>query len=111
MLSPTQINKENEVPKDVLLKAVGTHVKECYSVLMLDEEELVKSRMKVHKGSMPHVLVKAMKVSNKNVTTISGLELFQIDYEELVPFLAHKCAGSTTLHEGELGSKKDTFVV
>lgn len=70
ILSPTQINKDNEVAKDVLLKTVSNHVKECYSVMRLDEEEVVKSRMKTHKGSVPHVHVKAMKVANKKVTTI-----------------------------------------
>lgn len=83
LLSKQQANKDNEVPKDILLKSVAAHVKECYMVSKLDEEELVKSRVKVHKGSVPHVIVKGIKVSNKKVTTIQGLELFLVDYAEL----------------------------
>ena len=39
------------------------------------------------------------------------MELFQIDYDELVPFLSHKCAGSATLHEVSEGTKKDHHTV
>ena len=44
--------------------------------MKLDEEEVVKSRMKIIKGSVPHVHVKAIRVANKKATTIQGLELF-----------------------------------
>jgi translation initiation factor 1 (eIF-1/SUI1) len=57
------------------------------------------------------VQLKALRVANKKVTTITGLELFQIDYEELLPFLSHKCAGSATIFETIEGQKKDSFTV
>ena len=39
------------------------------------------------------------------------MELFQIDYDELVPFLATKCASSATLHDHEGSGKKDAQLV
>ena len=43
-------------------------------------------------SSIDHVNIKAEKVRNKKVTFISGLELFQIDYDELNTYLRNKCA-------------------
>ena len=65
---------------------------------LLDEEELVKSRVKNYRGPVPRVLLKAMRVCNKKVTTIEGLGLYQIEFEEFLTYLSHKCAGSTIMH-------------
>jgi translation initiation factor 1 (eIF-1/SUI1) len=50
-------------------------------------------------------------VSNKKQTVVTGLELWQIDYDEIVPFLSVKCAGSATLHEAGAGAKKDAMEI
>jgi translation initiation factor 1 (eIF-1/SUI1) len=61
---------------------------------------------------VPRVLIKAQRVSNKKQTVILGLELFQIDYEEIVPYLSQKCAGSATLHESTSHlAKKDSHEI
>jgi translation initiation factor 1 (eIF-1/SUI1) len=44
-------------------------------------------------------------VANKKVTIITGLELWQIPYEEVVPLFSVKCAGSATVHEATHGAK------
>lgn len=60
---------------------------------------------------MPHVTLKAQRVANKKQTLIIGLDLYQIDYDELVPYLSHKCASSATLHEADGLAKKDQQVI
>jgi translation initiation factor 1 (eIF-1/SUI1) len=39
------------------------------------------------------------------VTFVTGLELWQIAYDEVVPLFSVKCAGSATLHEASHGAK------
>jgi translation initiation factor 1 (eIF-1/SUI1) len=84
-------------------------LKECYQVVHVDQGEIIKTRVRTFKGSVPKVLVKAHRVQNKKQTVISGLELFQVDYDDLVPYFATKCASSATLHEIE--SRKDCYTV
>ena len=105
LLSPGQYNSQYEANKDVVLKVIPQHVKECYQVTLLDEEEVIKTRQKVFRGSVPKLLIKAQRVANKKVTIITGLELWQIPYEEVVPLFSVKCAGSATLHEATHGAK------
>ncbi len=106
LLSPGQYNSAGECAKDIVIKAVQNHVRDSYTVTQLDEEQLIVQRAKTYKGSVPKVLVKAIRVANKKATCINGLELFQIDYDELVPLLSHKCAGSGTLHDSITGGGK-----
>ena len=81
-------------------------MKDSYTVTQLDQEQLIVTRSKTHKGQVPKVIIKAMRVINKKVTCINGLELFMIDYDELVPHLSQKCAGSSTLHDSVTGGGK-----
>ena len=91
------------------MSSIPNHLRECFQVTRADEDEVVKSRVRVVKGPVPRVQVRAQRVQNKKQTVISGLELFQIDLEELVTYLSHKCAGSATLHENE--TRKETYTV
>ena len=59
LLSPGQYNSSNEANKDVILKSIPNNVKECYILSNVDEDELMKQRSKVHKGQVPHVMIKA----------------------------------------------------
>ena len=59
LLSPGQYNSQYEANKDVVLKVIPQHVKECYQVTLLDEEEVIKTRQKVFRGSVPKLLIKA----------------------------------------------------
>ena len=106
LLSPGQYNSAGECAKDIVIKSVQNHVKDSYTVTQLDEDQLIISRSKTYKGQVPKVLVKAIRVANKKATCITGLELFQIDYDELVPLISHKCAGSCTLHDSVTGGGK-----
>jgi translation initiation factor 1 (eIF-1/SUI1) len=89
----------------VVLKSIPNHVKECYQVIQLDEEEVIKTRSKTFKGSVPKLLIKAQRVANKKVTIVTGLELWQIPCEDVVPLFSVKCAGSATVHEASHGAK------
>jgi len=50
-------------------------------------------------------VIKAQRVANKKVTVVTGLELWQISYDEVLPLFSVKCAGSSTLHEASHGAK------
>eukprot|EP00347_Sterkiella_histriomuscorum_P011099 403373759 len=95
------INSQNEVSKDNLYKAILDHIIDCYQVVQIDEQEIIKDRVKFFRGEIPMVKVQAKRVQNKKQTVITGLELYQIDYDELVQYLQNKCAGSVTTQETE----------
>lgn len=46
-----------------------------------------KERMKVFKGEVPQVELISQKISNKKQTTITGLDLYMIDFDELTTHL------------------------
>lgn len=52
-------------------------------ISQLDEEQLVKERSKIYKGTIPKVKIVAERVANKKQTTIKGLELYEIDLDEI----------------------------
>ena len=51
------------------------------------------------------VKLEALKYRNKKITRISGLELYQVDLQELARFLRNKCQASVTMHEIPPNSK------
>lgn len=67
---------------------INAHIQDYYEVRLLDEEEITLKRSKIHGGSIPLVKVTAQRVANKKQTTIVGLELWMIDYDEIVPYLS-----------------------
>lgn len=52
------------------------HLIECYQVVVCDETELSRDKVKYFRGSVPEVKVWAHRVHNKKQTVITGLELF-----------------------------------
>jgi translation initiation factor 1 (eIF-1/SUI1) len=91
------------VKKEYLYKNIVTNLHKCYTVTLIDESQLVseKERMKVFKGEVPEVEIISQKISNKKQTTITGLDLYHIDYDEFCSFLQHKCASSVSMNEIE----------
>ena len=87
----------------------------CYTVTLCDESTLTKQRSKLHPGKGPTVSLLALKVNNKKVTQISGLELFMIDLNEFQTYLRNKCQASVTkdVHVGGLkvGNKETATIV
>jgi len=57
--------------------------------------------MKVFKGEVPCIEITSQKVSNKKQTTVTGLDLYKIDYDEISTYLQHKCASSVSVNEIE----------
>mmetsp|Transcript_15122 Transcript_15122/g.25649 ORF Transcript_15122/g.25649 Transcript_15122/m.25649 type:complete len:118 (-) Transcript_15122:116-469(-) len=80
---------------------------------MVDETQIVKDRVRFSKGQVPCVEIIAQKINNKKQTTITGLELFMIDLDELSTYLQHKCASSVTMNEIEFVStpKNPKFII
>lgn len=93
--------EQNQVKKEFVFKNIMPNLIECHVVTMLDEELVVreKVRERFFKGPVPPVIVLAQKVNNKKVTTIVGLELFMIDLDELQTYLKVKCACSVNMTE------------
>ena len=58
-----------------------------------------KEKQKFVKGPVPHVEIIAQKVNNKKQTTITGLEMYQLNYDELTSYMQHKCASSVAMSE------------
>ena len=46
----------------------------------------------------------AQKVNNKKQTTVVGLEIYQLDFDELTSYMQNKCASSVTIGEIEFQS-------
>ena len=44
-------------------------------------------RLQFFKGEVPKVHILAQKVNNKKVTTITGLDMYMIDYGEMSSYL------------------------
>ena len=67
----------------------------------------------MYKGDVPTVEIVAQKTMNKKQTTITGLELYLIDFDELCSYLQHKCASSVAIAEIEHLStaKNQKFVI
>ena len=64
---------------------------------------------------MPKVHLLALKVNNKKVTQINGLELFMIDLKEFETYLRNKCQASVTrdVHVGGLkaGNRETVTII
>lgn len=76
---------QNDVKKEYLYKNLMGNLTECHVITMLDEDLVVRDSQKLRfvKGPVPRVTIFAEKLNNKKVTTIIGLEVFQIDQDEL----------------------------
>ncbi|CDW79297.1 eukaryotic translation initiation factor 2d-like [Stylonychia lemnae] len=100
------IDSDSQIKKDEIFKCIQDHLIECYSVTLCDNNEItIRDRVKYHKGKIPQVKVHARRVHNKKQTLITGLELYQIDYEELCTYLQNKLACSVTHQDLEQTSK------
>ena len=65
---------------------------------------MAKDRVKFQKGPPPPVEILSQKVNNKKQTTVTGLEIYMVDFDELTSFLQHKCASSVSINEIEFVS-------
>ena len=94
---------QTEVKKEYVFKNIITNLQNCYTVTLIDQQQLVheKEKQKMFKGDVPTVEILAQKTMNKKQTTITGLELYMIDYDELCSYLQHKCASSVAIAEIE----------
>ena len=53
------------------------------------------------KGNVPMTEILAQKVKNKKQTTITGLEIYMLDFDELRSHLQHRCSSSVAINEIE----------
>lgn len=92
---------QKEVKKEFIYKNISSNLLPCYVVSTLDQDLIIKDnlRQKFFKGEVDGVKIVAQKISNKKVTTINGLDLFQIDLDEFSHYLRVKCATSVSLSE------------
>jgi translation initiation factor 2D len=92
---------QSQVKKEFIYKNITTNLLSCYVVSVLDQDLVIKDnvRQKFVKGEVPCVQLVAQKLSNKKLTTVSGLDLFLIDYDEFTQHLRVKCASSVSLSE------------
>ena len=65
---------------------------------------ITRQKERIEKEIDP-VFILGMKVHNKKVTIISGLELFKVDLDELRSHLTSKCSAACTINT-EIGSAK-----
>ena len=61
LLSPDQYFSQHEAYKSVLLKNIPQQVKQCYQVIPLDEEKVIKTNDKVFYGCVPQVKIQAKR--------------------------------------------------
>lgn len=100
-------NEQKDVKKEFLYKNLQTNLLNCYTVTLVDEKQIVQQRQKLVKGSVPRVEILAQKVKNKKATTISGLELYMIEFDEFTSHLQHRCASSVSMTEHHLHTEKN----
>ena len=58
-------------------------------------------RLQFQKGDVPKVHILAQKLNNKKQTTVTGLDMYMIDYAEMSSYLQHKCASSVSVKKLE----------
>ena len=59
-----------------------------------------RGKRTAHLGEVPKIKIEALKYRNHKITRVSGLELFQIDFNEFKNYLRVKCSVSVTINEG-----------
>lgn len=94
---------QKETRKDYIFKNLNGNLQDCHLITLIDESQLVsaKERQRFVKGPVPHVQIISQKVNNKKQTTITGLEVYQLDFDELTSYMQHKCASSVAMNEIE----------
>ena len=92
---------QNDVKKEYIFKNLNHNLHNAYVTTLVDQDQITKDRQRFFKGDVPKVDILSQKINNKKVTTLSGLEMYQIDYDELTTYLQHKCASSVTIGEIE----------
>mmetsp|Transcript_29476 Transcript_29476/g.44732 ORF Transcript_29476/g.44732 Transcript_29476/m.44732 type:complete len:135 (+) Transcript_29476:1678-2082(+) len=71
----------------------------AYTLTIADAQKIVQEseRVRFVRGNVPKVEILADKVmGNKKYTSITGLEIYQIDLDEFCSHLQHKCASSVS---------------
>jgi len=98
------------VRKDVIFKSIASCTTPAFIIQPVDPNQassaqetaaftLHNASSSLHSGQVPKVKVEALKYRNRKITRTSGLELFQVDLQELARHLRNKCQSSVTINE------------
>lgn len=86
--------RQNKVPRKLLIDAFYRCMSEVYEIRNLKEK-----KTEVKNVPFKNVQIVAEKAHNKFITSISGLEPFQVDLEKLSSYFQSKFATSATISD------------
>lgn len=86
--------RQNKVPRKLLFDAFNKCLSEVHEIKNLKDK-----KTEVKGVPFKNVQIVAEKAHNKFITTIAGLEPFQIDLEKLSSFFQNKFATSSTISD------------